>query len=312
MNIAVIVVSWNVRDLLAACLASLQREAADWRDGRLELWVADNASHDGSAALVRERFPSVHLLETGRNAGFGGGFNAGLAALPDDVDAVLLLNPDAEVAPGCIAALAAMLQAHPDAGMVGPMLLEADGRVQPSRRRFPRLRTAFLESTILQTAFPHNSELARYYCLDTADTAEQRVDWLMGAALLFRRAALRQVGGFDEAFFLYFEETDWCLRAARMGWSAYYQPAARVTHLGGRSSEQVMTVRHVHFVQSKVRYYQKHFGRWQSALVRRFLMLNYALHIAEDAVKLLAGHKRAMRRERIALYGHVLRHAFSR
>jgi len=310
VNIAAVIVSWNVRDLLTQCLTSVEAEARTWTGGRVETWVVDNASADGSAAMVSERFPSVHLLESGRNAGFGAGCNLALAALPDDIDAVLLLNPDAALASDSLAALAQTLEAHPDVAVVGPMLLEADGTVQSSRRRFPRFRTAFLESTILQTYLPANGELRRFYCWDRPDTEEQEVDWLMGAALLVRTAALRQVGGFDESFFMYFEETDWMLRAAQASWRVRYQPAAKVTHLGGRSSEQAMARRHVYFVQSKVRYYRKHFGGFRAGLVRRFLMLNYQLQILEDALKLALRHKAAMRRERIALYKSVLQQAF--
>lgn len=312
VNVAVIIVSWNVRELLAKCLASVQAEAAAWHDGRVETWVVDNDSADGSAAMVRERFPDVRVIESGRNAGYGAGCNLALAALPADTHAVLLLNPDATLQPRSLAALATTLTAHPEVAVVGPQVLGDDGGIQSTRRRFPRLRTAFLESTILQTYWARNPELRRYYCWDQPDGHDQAVDWLMGAAWLVRASALRQVGGFDEQFFMYFEETDWARRAARAGWAFRYQPAATVIHGGGRSSDQVPKLRHVYFVQSKVRFYRKYFGRLQGELVRRFLMLNYALQIAEDAVKLALRHKPRMRRERIGLYGAVLREAFGR
>ncbi|MSQ10898.1 MAG: glycosyltransferase family 2 protein [Dehalococcoidia bacterium] len=310
MNVAVIVVSWNVRELLAQCLASVQAEAATWRNGRVETWVVDNASTDGSAAMVRERFPGVHVIESGRNAGYGAGCNRALAALPADMYAILLLNPDATLQPHSLAALADTLTAHPEAAVVGPQVLGDDGALQSTRRRFPRLRTAFLESTILHTYWSGNPELRRYYCWDQPEGQDQAVDWLMGAAWLVRASALREIGGFDEQFFMYFEETDWAWRAARAGWAFRYQPAAKVTHGGGRSSDQVPKLRHVYFVQSKVRFYRKHFGDFRGELVRRFLMLNYALQIAEDAVKLALRHKPTMRRERMGLYGAVLREAF--
>lgn len=311
MNIAVLIVSWNVRDLLARCLASVQQEGAAWRDGRVETWVVDNASADGSADVVRQQFPGVHLIETGRNAGFGGGCNAGLAQLPADIDAVFLLNPDAVVAPGTLQALADTLSAHPAVGVVGPLLLEADGTVQSSRRRFPRLLTAFVESTIVQAYLPRTPELARFYVWDRPDTQEQAVDWMMGAALLLRMTAVRQVGGFDEDFFMYFEETDWCRRAADAGWAARFQPAGRVTHLGGRSSAQNLAGRHIQFTQSKVHYYRKHFGMAAAAAVKAFLVLSYLLQILEDAAKLALGHKVAMRRQRIGMLGTVLRAAIA-
>lgn len=312
MNIAVVVVSWNVRELLSQCLASVQAEAVAWPAGWVQTWVVDNASADGSAAMVREQFPTAQVIENGRNAGYGAACNLALAALPPDTDAVLLLNPDATLTPGALTALAETLKAHPEAAVVGPRVVDADGTLQSTRRRFPRLRTALLESTIVETYWPGNPEARRYHCADELDAEEQRVEWVMGAAWLVRMTAMQQIGGFDERFFMYFEETDWAWRAARYGWTFRYQPAAQVVHGGGRSSDQVPKLRHVYFVQSKVAFYRKHFGRMRGELVRRWLMLNYALQIAEDWLKLKLRHKVAMRRERIGLYGAVLREAFSR
>lgn len=305
MNISVVIVSYNVRELLRRCLASVLAETQGLPPGSVEVLVVDNASADDSAALVRQEFPQARLVANQENRGFSAACNQGAAH--SSGEAILLLNPDAELRPGALRALTDCLGRHPNVAVVGPQLLNADGTAQPSRRRFPTLVTAFLESTVLQGWFPHNAHLRRYYCQDTPADQEQEVDWLVGACLLLRRAAWEQVGPLDERFFLYFEETDWCLRAARAGWRAAYVPQAQVVHRGGQSSGRDLRQRHIQFLASKRRFYRKHFGPVAGGLVRWALALNYALLIAEDALKLALGHKVAMRRERIGLYGAVLK-----
>ncbi len=309
MNISVVIVNWNVRDLLARCLASVEAEARGF-PGRVDTIVVDNASSDGSAVMVRGRFSIVTLIQNGTNRGFSAACNQGIRA--SSGEAVLLLNPDAELQPGSLAALADALERRPKVAVVGPRLLNADGSPQSSRRRFPTLATAFLESTILQSCFPDLPHLRRYYCLDRPDDLAQAVDWLMGACLLLRRSALDEVGLLDERFFMYFEETDWCKRAQEADWRVLYQPQAQVRHLAGQSSAQDLSRSHIYFTDSKAKYYAKHFGPVVGRLVRWLLMLDYALRLAEEGVKLALGHKPALRRERIAMYRAVLRWGLAR
>jgi len=189
-----------------------------------------------------------------------------------------------------------------------------DGSLQSSRRRFPTLATFFLESTVVQRWWPRNRVLARYYVLDRPDDAVSQVDWVVGACMLVRRAALEQVGGFDEGFFMYSEELDLCHRAVDAGWQVVYMPDAVVTHYEGKSSEQVVAARHIRFHSSRVRYVLKYHGRLAAFIVRSFLLLTFVLQWAEEAAKWLAGFilpsqraKQAMRCERMAAYGQVLR-----
>lgn len=309
MNISVVIVNWNVRDLLTRCLASVEAEARGFA-GSVDTFVVDNASSDGSAVMVRERFPSVTLIQNETNRGFSAACNQGIRASSGEV--VLLLNPDAELQPGSLAALAEVLERRPEAAAVGPRLFNADGSPQSSRRRFPTLATAFLESTILQSRFPDLPHLRRYYCLDLPDDVEQEVDWLMGACLLLRRSALDGVGLLDERFFMYFEEADWCKRAQEAGRRVLYQPQAQVRHVAGQSSAQDLSRSHIYFTDSKAKYYAKHLGPVTGRLVRWFLMLDYALRLAEETAKLALGHKPALRRERIAMYRAVLRWGLAR
>lgn len=305
MRVSVVVVNWNVKELLQSCLASVLKESGSFPAGSVEIIVVDNASSDGSAEMVREQFPQARLLANAENRGFSAACNQAIAGCTGD--AVLLLNPDAELLPGSLGELAGWLERHPAAAAVGPRMLNADGTIQSSRRRFPTLATAFLESTILQSYLPKLSHLSRYYCLDQPEDHEQQVDWLVGACLLLRRKALQEVGPLDEQFFLYFEETDWCLRAKRAGWQIAYLPDAQVLHHYGQSSGQDLRLRHIYFTDSKCRYYRKHFGPAAGRLVRWFLLVSYALQMVEESIKLALGHKVAVRRQRIALLGSVLK-----
>ncbi|MCC7354781.1 MAG: glycosyltransferase family 2 protein [Anaerolineae bacterium] len=311
MDLAVIIVNWNVRDLLRRCLASLDDSA---RRGGLAtaVIVVDNASHDGSAEMVKAEFPGVRLVASERNLGFTAGNNLGLRALfeypENDLPRyVLFLNPDTEVVGDALATMVRYLDAHPAVGVIGPQLRYPDGTVQPSRRRFPTLATAFLESTLLQRSWPRSGIQRRYYVADVADDAEQEVDWLVGACLMVRRTALTEIGGFDEGFFMYSEELDWCRRAKALGWRVAYLPAAQVLHYEGKSSEQVIPARHIHFQASKVRYFHKYHGWLAAEILRLFLLATYVFQWGEEGVKWSLGHKRALRAERMRAYGQVLR-----
>ena len=220
---------------------------------------------------------------------------------------VLLLNPDTRLVDDALAAMLAYMEAHPEVGVLGPRLCYGDGRSQSSRRRFPTLWTALLESTLLQQWFPRNRWARAYYMADTPDDAIQEVDWVTGACMLVRAEAIRQVGLLDEGFFMYSEELDWCRRMAAAGWRTVYFPRATVIHYEGQSSAQVVPVRHIHFQSSKVRYFAKHHGAWQAEVLRCFLLATYLWQLGEETLKYLLGHKRPLRRARMRAYMQVLR-----
>jgi len=300
-DLSVIIVNWNVRDLLRRCLHSI---LASLPACQLEIIVVDNGSTDGSAEMVRTEFPQVHLIANPDNRGFTGANNQGLAVARGRY--VLLLNPDTEVVGDALETMVAFADAHPDVGVVGPQLLNPDGTVQSSRRRFPTLATALLESTWLQPYAPRRL-LARYYVLDRPDDEVQDVDWVIGAALMARREAVEQVGPLDEGFFMYSEELDWCRRFRAAGWRVVYLPTARIIHHEGKSSEQVLPARHIHFQTSKIRYFRKYHGPAAAEALRWFLLGNYLWQIGVEGAKWLLGHKRPLRAERIAAYRQVAR-----
>lgn len=303
MDLSIVIVNWNVKELLRNCLHSL----LDQPDPGLtiEIIVVDSASGDGSPQMVRQEFPQVRLIASPENLGYAGGNNAGAAAAQGRY--LFLLNPDTVVRAGALAQLVGYMDAHPQTGALGPQLLWPDGRVQSSRRRFPTLGSLFWESTLLGQWFPRNRYRQRYHVLDRPAGEVQAVDWVVGAAILIRRDAWLQVGPLDEAFFMYFEETDWCRRSAAAGWETHYLPTAQVVHFEGKSSGQVVAARTLRFQRSKLRYTRKYFGPGWAAGLRLFLWLTFAFQWAEEGVKWLLGHRRALRRERLLAYAQVLR-----
>lgn len=301
-DLSIVIVSWNVRDLLRACLESIRATAPD--DLALEIIIVDNGSTDGTSEMLRQSFPWVRLIEAGRNLGFSGGNNLGLASSAGRY--VLLLNPDTLVLDDALRRMLAYMETHPEVGALGPQLLNEDGTVQSSRRRFPTLWTAVFESTWLQPIAPRRL-LDHYYMRDHADDESVEVDWVQGAALLVRREAVAQTGGLDEGFFMYSEELDWQKRIKAAGWRIVYYPEAQIVHYGGKSSEQVIAQRHIYFQSSKVRYFHKHHGWVAGIIVRTILLANYGWQLGLEAAKWLVGHKRPLRIERIRAYWAVLR-----
>ena len=299
-TLSIIILSWNVRELLRKCLASLPLAGGALTD----IIVVDAASADGSADMVRAEYPAVQLLAETQNLGYTRGNNLGLRAARGQY--LLILNPDTEVVGEALTQMVAYMEAHPQVGMLGPQLIHPDGTVQSTRRRFPTLAIACLESTWLQPLAPRFL-LDRYYALDLPDEAVSEVDWVMGAALLVRREAYAQVGGFDEGFFMYSEEVDWCRRMKAAGWRVVYFPPARVIHHAGRSSEQVPAATHIRFNASKVRYFRKYHGPLAAEIVRGVLLANFAFQLVLEAAKGLAGSKRPLRAARVSAYWQVLR-----
>ncbi|MCY4020600.1 MAG: glycosyltransferase family 2 protein [Chloroflexi bacterium] len=309
-EISVIIVNWNVRDLLDKCLASLfaAQDATDARDGKrppLEIIVVDCDSQDGSVAMVRERYPGVKLLAQGENVGFTRGNNLGMEAAT--ADTLLLLNPDTEVCQGSLNTMLGYLQRQPGTGIVGPHTLNTDGSHQSTRRRFPTLMTGIFESSWLAALAPR-SVFDSYFMRDTSDDDILEVDWVQGSALMMRRAVLQDIGGLDEGFVMYSEELDFCKRAKDAGWSVTYHGGAKIRHHGGKSSEQVAAFKQIQFHSSKLRYFRKHHGYAHYALLRAMLLAQFCWQLVLELGKALIGHKRALRQQRIKTYWQVLRH----
>ncbi len=269
LDLSVIIVSYNTRDVTLECLRRL-------RDGlggiAAEVIVVDNASHDGSPEQIRDQFGDVQLIASQRNLGFGSANNIAMQRAKGRY--VLLLNSDAYVEQAAIGALKGYLEAHDNAGVVGPKLLNADGTLQRSCFRYPTPMRAWLENMGIARLCKPRSRLGDYR--QWAHDEAGPVDWAVGACLLVRHEVIERVGGFDERFFMYAEETDWQKRIRDAGWSIHFNPAARVMHLGGASgaSDQVRVNRH--FFDSLDAYQVKHHG-WIGLIAFRGAMVIGAL-----------------------------------
>jgi GT2 family glycosyltransferase len=304
VDLVVSIVSYRTPDLLAGCLTAIEPQRADLR---IHVTVVDNASGDGSADLVAERFPWVHLVRNARNVGFGAAHNQALRQAATRARHLLVLNADAAPCPGSLRALVTFLDAHPDVAVVGPRLRYPDGHIQPSRRRFPSPVTLFLESTQAQRFWPDNRALRRYYMSDRADDQTQDVDWLVGACLCVRAEAARQVGLFDERFFMYSEEVDWCRRFRAAGWRVVYDPDVEVVHLEGASTRLDLAARDRHFQASKLRYARTWHGWPTATALRMYLVLEYVARALEEGVRLAQRSRVEQRRARLQVIASGLR-----
>lgn len=269
ITLAVIIVSWNVRDLLDRCLQTLQQDLAHTAaDARV--WVVDNASEDGSAALVQERHPWVDLELPGENIGFVRGNNRILDRFcaKDMPDFVWLLNPDTRIQPGATQALLDAFTALPRAGLVGPRLHNPDGSLQHSAFRFPGLFQPLMDLGMLPLRFYESRLNGRYSPQDYAGQSPFRIDYPLGAAMMARGVAVKAVGPLDEAFFMYCEEIDWAWRMQKAGWQTWLVPQAKITHYGGASTNQARPQTTAHLWQSRARLYAKHRRVVLRALVR--------------------------------------------
>jgi GT2 family glycosyltransferase len=249
----------------------------------------------------------VHLVRNTSNRGFGAAHNQALRSA--SARHLLVLNSDTEASGRALRTLVAYLDAHPEVAVAGPRLRYPNGRTQPSRRRFPTIATLFFESTQLQRLWPDNAILRRYYVAERDDDTEQEVDWLVGACLCVRASAARQVGFFDERFFLYSEEIDWCRRFRAAGWRVAYVPSAEVVHHEGASTGLDLPHRDRQFQKSKLRYAEKWHGQAVARLLRGYLVLEYAARGLEESMKLALGSRVAERRSRLRIIRSGMRHA---
>lgn len=301
-DLSIVIVSWNTRDLLRGCLASLPEALAGLA---AEVLVVDNASRDGSAAMVRDEFPTVTLIESGGNLGFTRGNNLALARRDPAATAVLLLNPDTVCPPESLRRLWERLLATPDAAAVGPLLCDAAGRPVVSCGDFPRVRHHLVNCLDPRRRWwPGPWRRRALGRVPAPDEAGGPVETLTGASLLLRSAALAQVGPLDERFFMYFEETDWCRRAAQGGWRVYFCPDVRITHLEGKSAAQAGEFSRRQFQHSYRLFVAKHYGPGRVWQFRAAQGAEYAL---KAAARWLAAGDRRRHRELARAYWRTAR-----
>lgn len=293
--------SWNARDDLRACLNSLKTASAD--PSLIETVVVDNASADSSADMVAAEFPEVRLVRLSDNTGFGGGNNEALKEL--DAPYAFLLNSDATCAPGALDELLAFADSTPDVGIIGPKVLNPDGSIQYSCRRFPTFAAGLFRNVYLGRLFPNNKPAADYLMQEFDHASVRDVDWVSGCALLIRRDCLEEIGLLDnKTFFMYCEDMDWCLRTHNAKWRVVYFPEARITHAIGRSSDRAADRMIIEHHKSMWRFYKKHrdfFAGQISPLLRPLVPVGIFLRAAvrilrrryiNPVLNLLTGRKR--------------------
>jgi len=300
-QVSVLIVSWNSREYTLRAVAS----ALDQHSQRcIEVIVVDNASTDGSAEAIAERFPQVRLIRSAKNLGFGRANN--LATELAQGSDLLLLNSDAFLDPGAIDALAAQLDADPRAACAAPRLRYPDGRPQPSCYRFPSPLSESLAALGVDRWLLPRRRYGPYGMVTSRYSLPRRVDWAMGACLLVRRSALAGEALFDARFFMYSEETDLCLRLHRKGFATWFVPAASAVHVWGGSSAAVDHLALRRFYASRAAFLAKHYGRGAAFIFRASLGVGGVLRIAAASALLCLRRDADLARTR-ARYAALLR-----
>jgi hypothetical protein len=303
VDLSIVIVNWNVCELLRRCLSSIKAHRGELS---IEIIVVDNASSDDSVVMIRREFPEAHLVASPENLGYTRGNNLGAKEAQGRY--LLMLNPDTEIVGNALQQMMAYLDEHPEVGVVGPQLLYPDGSIQSSRRRFPHLMMAFFLGTPLGWRWFPDSKLAHLYNMaDKPDHEIQPVDWLVGAALMTRREIWQAVGPLDEAFFMYFEEVDWCYRCRQAGWEIHYLPTVQIIHHEHKSADKVPVATWIRLYRSRIRYFRKYFGVGWATLIQLFLLLNFAWLLAEEAAKWAVGGRQKERHQWIQTYWQVLK-----
>jgi len=311
LDLAVVVVNWNVRDLLVECLSSVQ-DAISAAGLAGEIWVVDNASQDGSLEAVQAQFDAaddrwtgarLRLVASPVNLMFGGGQNLGLrlmgfggAPLSAAGEAVarqytsvsgppprlvLVLNPDTLVRPDALGTLADFMDAHPEVGVCGPRLVYGDGRFQHAAYRFPSLSQCVLDFWPLNWRLVESRLNGRYPRRLYASGQPFAIDHPLGAAMLFRRDVVEQTGGFDLDYRMYVEEIDWCMRVKRAGWAVFCVPSAQVVHYEGQSTRQVRPQMVVALWRSRFLLFDRFYSRAFRWAARRIVWVGMRTRVAQ-------------------------------
>ncbi len=254
LDLSVVIVSYNAERLLRKCLRSIFRFQ---RNLSFEVIVIDNHSQDRSADLVRNEFPEIRLMENKRNLGFSAACNQGIRCSRGRL--ILLLNPDTEFTEGGITRMVDFMDSHRRAGICGPRMVDAEGKLQYSCRSFPSYLTAVSSAgSLLNRLFPTNPMSSRYLLKDRDRSRTMEVDWVSGSGLLTKREVFERIGLLDEGFFMYVEDVDLCYRAQRANISVYYVPAVEIVHHIGTSTRRRPAWMRAEHHRSMYHFYRKH------------------------------------------------------
>jgi hypothetical protein len=299
ITLSIVIVNWNTGQILLDCLESIYSDPPGFP---FEVFVVDNASTDGSALTAQSRYPQAKVILSDVNLGFARGNNRAIEQAQGDF--VLLLNPDTILKGGALQTLKQFLEDHPDSGAAGAMLLNPDGSLQYSCSPEPTLAREFLRLFHLGGVRPDG-----YYNMGEWNTSEpRRVEVLLGACVMIRREALKQVGLLDEGFFMYSEEVDYCRRLRDAGWLIYWVPQAKVVHLGGQSTRQAAVRMFLELYKAKVQYFRKHHGSVPAQLYKLILFFaGLARLISAPLIWLQPGSKAEDRQNLVTNYRQLLK-----
>ena len=307
-DVTVSIVSYNTCDDLRNCLASLQARR-DEGEVTLEVVVADNESKDGSVDMVRSEFPWVRVVETGGNLGYGRANNAGLKEANGRY--YFVLNSDTIVEPGALKVMRDFMDESPKVGCVGAQLILRDGSTQTSCARDPGLLAVFWEQTYLDRLLPNNKITGNYLMTDWDYKDRREVEQVCGACLFVRRQAWLDIDGFDPAYFMYFEDTDFCIRIRKAGWKIVFVPEARIHHLLGASSGKSWETRArmiSAYNKSRYYYFNRYEGRTKGLAIKATVLLGATLRLMAWSMIALV---RPKSRDQVRLFREVWRQTAS-
>jgi GT2 family glycosyltransferase len=267
MDVSAIIVTYNALPWIERSLESFEGTGA-------EVIVVDHGSSDGTLELVRERFPAARVIEQ-ENRGLGGGSNTGMRAASGRY--YLLLNSDAWLKEGALEKLVVFADEHSEAAVVGPRLLNPDGSLQRSVRGFPSVWRLATEYFFLRKLAPRSRALNAFYAGGFDHDSVREAEFVMGSAMLVRRDAADAVGLFDEEFFMFNEESDWCYRFLAAGWKVLFYPEAEVFHVGGATTRQNWQRNYREQMVSHLRFLAKHHGMREAERARRILVVSLVM-----------------------------------
>ncbi|MFC1612615.1 glycosyltransferase family 2 protein [Patescibacteria group bacterium] len=263
MNLSIIIVNWNTRQLLDNCLCSIYKETSDLV---FEIFVVDNASSDKSVEMVREKYPKVKLIQNHKNLGFSVANNQAIRQAQGKY--ILILNSDTVILENALEKAVQIMEFQPEVGILGPKTLNENLTAQKTIRSDPALITQLILPTKMKKLFPQWKALKNYYQDNFNYEQGSCVSQLQGSFLLIRREALNKTGFFDEKFFIWFEEVDLCLRMRKAGYKLLYSPDIKIIHYGGKSFSQINTLKkQVIFSRSLLYYFWKNKPKWQWSLL---------------------------------------------
>ena len=267
VDISIIIVSWNTKDMLRECLESLYKSIVDIT---FEIIVVDNNSHDGSPEMVQDEFPEVHCIKSDKNLGFARANNEGIKRSSGRY--LCLINSDVVVIKDCVNKIHRFMEEEKSVGIAGPKTLNSDGFLQGSVDKFPSLMRNFLRATFSDSILNKFTTSYHNQLAKIKNTEAHKVDILYGSFWIVRKEALSQVGLLDDGFFIYSEDKDWCRRFTDAGWNVMYYLGAEIIHHGGGSSSQAPGRFYIELLRANLQYYKKHYNVLSFLL---FLLIMY-------------------------------------